>query len=101
MSSYKFLIKPLFFIFNLVFATWLVLMIENVKPSDFGKYSSIFESKAKLSPEKKEHKRYLENLFSQYKRGEIDSVELGKKLEKYLLAPNIVSLRPIGKSQKK
>src|SRR5688572_11454485 len=98
MSSYKFLIKPLFFIFNLMFATWLVLMIEDIKPSDFGRYKSIFESGTKLSPEKKEQKRYLENLFLEYKKGAIDSVELGKRLEKYLLAPNIMSLTQNGKS---
>ena|ERR1041385_30146 len=91
MTEYKFLLKPLFFIFNLIFATWLVLKIEQVQPSDFGRYRSIFESKAQLNPEKLQQKKYLENIFSQYKHGALDSLQVAAKLEKYLLTPSIAS----------
>jgi len=48
MKKYKFLLKPIFFIINLLFATWLILKIEKLNPSDFGKYRSIFEKTAPL-----------------------------------------------------
>ena len=36
MKKFDFLIKPVFFTCNLVFATWLVLTIDRIEPSDFG-----------------------------------------------------------------
>jgi hypothetical protein len=91
MIRYRFLLKPIFFIFNLVFATWLVLKIEAISPSDFGKYSSIFGGTGKLTPGKKLQKRYLEKIIFEYKHGKLDSVSLNKKLEKYLITPNEVA----------
>jgi hypothetical protein len=97
MSQYKFLLKPAFFIFNLMFATWLVLKIEGIKPSDFGRYRSIFGDPEKLNPEKLQQKKYLQNLFSMYKHGGIDSAQVSMKIEKFLLAPNIASAKPNNK----
>jgi hypothetical protein len=94
MSQYRFLLKPAFFIFNLIFATWLVLKIEDIKPSDFGRYRSIFGNPEQLNPEKLQQKKYLQRLFSEYKYGVLDSAQVSAKLEKYLLAPNIASAKP-------
>jgi hypothetical protein len=101
MTEYKFLLKPLFFIFNLIFATWLVLKIEQIQPSDFGRYRSIFESKDQLNPEKLRQKKYLEKIFSEYKHGLLDSVQVAGKLEKYLLAPTIASVKQTADNEKK
>jgi len=81
MKNYSFLLKPLFFIFNLVFATWLVFRIEEIKPSDFGKYRSLFEdAPGSMSARKKN----LKKIIVDFKRGTLDSVQLDQKLEKYL-----------------
>ncbi len=93
MERYRFLLKPAFFIFNLVFATWLVLKIEEIKPSDFGRYGSIFTPAGKLTHEKMQQKKYLNRLISEYKLGRLDSLELNKEIENYLAEPDIISLK--------
>ena len=91
MKKYQFLFKPLFFIFNLLFACWLVLKIEKISPSDFGKHGSLFESAHKPKPLNTDSciyaKQYLENLCSTYKRGLIDGPKLYEKLENFLKMP--------------
>jgi hypothetical protein len=84
MKDYSFLKKPVFFIFNLVFATWLVLVIEQIKPSDFGESSSFFESPARPRKVSPDDKPYLQKLASDYKAGRMDSLALNKALEDFL-----------------
>jgi hypothetical protein len=84
MKDYSFLKKPVFFIFNLVFATWLVLVIEQVKPSDFGASASFFESPPKPRKVTPDDKPYLQKLASDFKAGRIDSAQLNRALEEFL-----------------
>jgi hypothetical protein len=85
MKKYKFLIKPLFFIFNLLFATWLVIKIERLEPSDFGRYKSLFE---KPDPVFKTlpvyDKNYIMKLSEDYKSGIINKKIFELELSKYL-----------------
>ncbi|MCW3076746.1 MAG: hypothetical protein JWO32_1355, partial [Bacteroidetes bacterium] len=83
MKNYRFILKPLFFIFNLLFATWLVLKIEKIEPSDFGEYKSIFYKGAMPKMVTQKDKQYLKNLCSEYKNGKIDSLKLEKQLEDF------------------
>jgi len=87
MKKYKFLFKPLLFIFNLLFATWLVLKIEKIKPSDFGKHKSVFYSGPKPRTVSQDDKEYLKKLFIDYKSGLIDSVKLEEHINKFLSPP--------------
>jgi hypothetical protein len=87
LKKYRFLFKPAFFIFNLLFSTWLVFKIERISPSDFGRYKSIFEQPKKLPPlfgRKKEIKK----LCDEYKAGLLDSTQLESKLSKIIEQPN-------------
>jgi hypothetical protein len=84
MKKIEFLRKPFFFVFNLVFAAWLVLAIEKVKPSDFGSYSSFFEPNTKSAVDLKKDKPILIEICNEYKTGRIDSVQMSKKLEVFL-----------------
>ena len=91
MRKYKFLFKPLFFIFSLLFATWLVIKIEKISPSDFGRYRSLFEKEVKPVPVRHSNcneakcissgKVALKILCMQYKQGIVDSSSLDKQLE--------------------
>jgi hypothetical protein len=83
MENYKFLFKPLFFIFSLVFAGWMVLKIETVSPSDFGKYRSLFEvtPPAEAGDEKK--KVVLEKICDDYRCGKTDSATFMTQLRIY------------------
>lgn len=87
MKNYKFILKPLFFIFNLIFATWLVLKIEKIQPSDFGEYKSLFYSGPKPKMVTISDKETLKKLCTEYKQGKIDSVDLEKRLDKFLTHP--------------
>ena len=91
MRHLKFLLKPGFFVFNLLFATWLVFEIEKISPSDFGRYHSLFED-PKPAPVKL-HKLYLKKICSDYKAGKIDSTELEHRLEKYFKLPTEVLVK--------
>ncbi|MFY9311168.1 MAG: hypothetical protein WAQ28_19145 [Bacteroidia bacterium] len=82
MKDYTFILKPLFFVFSLIFSTWMVLAIEKVSPSDFGEYKTLFESQP--APMVKFSTHYIQQLFGQYKTGTIDSVQLQRKLETFL-----------------
>lgn len=87
MKHYKFLAKPIFFIFNLVFATWLVLKIEKIKPSDFGEHKSIFSTAPKPRIITRSDKMVLKTLFLEFKYGLIDTAQLDKKLDQFLAPP--------------
>jgi len=103
MKKYKFLLKPLFFICSLIFSCWLVLVIEQLSPSDFGKYESLFKSPTNsTSPIVKENfsikipkdvdlkklkKEYLKKICLDYKAGRIDSVKLDNELNFFLKTP--------------
>jgi len=87
MKKYKFIIKPLLFVFNLLFATWLVFAIEAIKPTDFGRYEYLFEDPpvVKTRKQKKEH---LIRISSEYKKGIIDTTELVRQIDMYLALPS-------------
>lgn len=81
MKNYTFILKPTLFIFNLIFATWLVFKIEQISPSDFGKYNSLFQDPpGSLSYRKKN----LTKIIVDFKKGALDSIQLDHKIEKYL-----------------
>lgn len=90
MEKYTFLGKPFFYIFSLFFATWLVLKIENISPSDFGRHKSLFERKiGKSIPQNS--KQNLKKIFYKYKYGIIDSSQLDHQLEEFLESLNVKS----------
>jgi len=86
MENYKFIFKPLFFIFNLIFATWLVFVIEEIKPSDFGRYKYLFDEPPALKT-KMHKKNHLIKICADYKAGVLDSTELVKRIDMYLASP--------------
>ena len=83
MKRYTFLFKPIFFIFSLLFASWLVLKIEKIRPSDFGKEKLLLENEP-VPTVSKYDEQYLKNLFLEYKFGIINSKQLDEKLEFFL-----------------
>jgi hypothetical protein len=87
MKKYKFLFKPIFFIINLIFATWLVLTIEKIKPSDFGEHKKFFEAPPAPRVVTKEDKEYLRSLALEFKYGLIDSLKFEKSLDQFLAPP--------------
>lgn len=87
MNTYKFLLKPIFFIFNLIFATWLVLKIEHLKPSDFGKNGSLFKPNEPKRIVTIKDRSYLISLATDFAEGKIDSLLLGQKIDAYLQVP--------------
>jgi hypothetical protein len=84
MKEYKFLLKPAFFIFNLFFATWLVLKIEQVKPSDFGKYERFLTPHQVVPAPAGNEKLLLKTLLNSYKNGQLDSIHAEMKIEEIL-----------------
>lgn len=84
MKKYIFLFKPLFFIFNLFFATWLVFKIEKMRPSDLGRYGNLFDDVPPPSMLRTLNKQYLKKLCYDFKKGEVDSITLDKKIEQLL-----------------
>lgn len=92
MIHYKFLIKPIFYISSLLFSSWVVLQIEKLSPSDFGRYKALFGGETRLQPVPSFNKQYLIKLCSNYKTGKIDSVQFDKQLQKlldYMYVPKI------------
>lgn len=87
MKKYTFLFKPLFFILSLLFASWLVLRIEKLRPSDFGKERYFFEDEP-VPTVAKYDEQYLKNLFLEYKFGIINSRQLDERLEFFLKPVN-------------
>jgi hypothetical protein len=84
MKKYDFLIKPILFICSLIFATWLVLAIEQLQPSDFGSVGSFFDPPSRPRKVTASDKPYLRKLFVQFKQGQIDSILLEKQLDSFL-----------------
>lgn len=75
----------MFFIFNLLFATWLILKIEKLRPSDFGKYRSIFEKTTPIPKNVAPYdKYYIKKLAQDYKSGLLDSVTFDLSLGKFI-----------------
>lgn len=93
MREKLFILKPLFFIFNLIFATWLVFRIEKLSPSDFGKYRSLFDTPEALSPEKMGGKLYLKRVCSDYKAGKVDSTQMELLIDRYLTTTKKISAK--------
>jgi hypothetical protein len=87
MKKYKFIIKPLLFIFNLLFATWLVFAIEDIKPTDFGRYEYLFEDPPAVKT-RKQKKEHLIRISSEYRKGIIDTTELVRQIDMYLALPS-------------
>lgn len=87
MKQYKFILKPLFFIFNLVFATWLVLKIESIRPSDFGEHNKIFNPAPKPRIVTKEDKKILRAIALEFKYGKIDSLKMEQRFDNFLQSP--------------
>lgn len=83
MRNYTFLLKPIFFIFSLLFATWLVIVIEKISPSDFGQKSAPAQKTA-IPENKSGNLQYLQNLCTAYKAGTIDSALLNQRLKSFL-----------------
>lgn len=82
MGRFKFLAKPLFYIFSLLFSCWMVLQIERISPSDFGKYKSWFQQK----PTDQKHTAFptntaLRDAYLQYKSGKTDSATFFRFIE--------------------
>ena len=44
-----FLLRPIFYVLALLSASYFVLLIEKIKPSDFGHYSKLFEKEIKIN----------------------------------------------------
>jgi len=93
MKKYSFILKPLFYIFNLEFACWLVFRIEKMTPSDFGRYGFLFDEGPYGSPTLNQlyRKKFLLNLCSDYKAGKLDSAQLDKRLDLLLNIPSSIA----------
>lgn len=87
MRNYTFILKPLFFIFNLVFATWLVFAIEKISPSDFGQYKSLFDTRKDPIEVDRENKAHIMKLLQDFKNGALDSTDVVARLEHFLVLP--------------
>jgi hypothetical protein len=81
LKRYSFIFKPLFFIFSLLFATALVLKIEEIQPSDFGERQHFITPNAKNQDGVLPDKKQLKRLYIEYLSGKIDSTQLLKKLD--------------------
>ncbi|OFY86200.1 MAG: hypothetical protein A3F72_07030 [Bacteroidetes bacterium RIFCSPLOWO2_12_FULL_35_15] len=83
MKKYNFLWKPIFYIFSILFAAWLVNEIEKISPSNFGMQKSpkIFDAG---NSDHQSRKQYLKSLFVNYRAGQLDSAKLDEKLTLFL-----------------
>lgn len=81
-NKYSFLFKPVFFIFCLLSGSWMVLKIEKLSPSDFGRHKSLFEKEENLLPGEPPETE-LKKLVFDYKNGLMDSVLFEMKLEEF------------------
>jgi hypothetical protein len=93
MKRYKFLIKPLFYIFCLTGSSYMVLVIEKISPSDFSKHQTLFISTPKniqaVQVKYDRNKDYLKSICFDYKYGVIDSATLDEKLNQFLYGTDI------------
>ena len=87
LKKYKFLIKPAFFICNLLFSTWLVFRIEKISPSDFGRYRDWFDV-PKKEPVGVSRQRDIKKLCNDYKAGLLDSIQLQERIDKIIKPAN-------------
>jgi hypothetical protein len=102
MKRYKFILKPLFFIFSLLSSSYMVLEIEKISPSDFGRHQRLFVSDPKPAaiPVKSETRiyvyshEYLKNLCFDYKYGIIDSETLDERINTFLYGFGAPQIRP-------
>jgi len=78
MAKYTFLLKPVFFIFNLLLATWLVFEIEQISPSQTGGQGPLHDPVPGIDNEKKER---LKKICFDFKAGLLDSSHLEQKLD--------------------
>jgi hypothetical protein len=100
MKRFKFLIKPLFYIFSLTASSYMVIIIERISPSDFSKHPSLFLPQAKPVAVQVNDQRmeYLKNICFDYKYGLIDSSTLDERIsvflygEKKLDSPQIATI---------
>lgn len=88
MNNYKFLRKPFFFLFNLLFATWLVLKIEQIKPTDFGRNTNFFEPAPQPRIVTIKDRAFLLQIANDYAEDRLDSTALRLKIEAYLTVPD-------------
>jgi hypothetical protein len=86
LKKYKFLFKPAFFIFNILFSTWLVIKIEQISPSDFGRYKYWFEARPKVPDLARKNR--IQKLCNDYKAGLLDSTQLESKILNLIEDPN-------------
>ncbi len=86
MKNYQFLLKPVFYICSLLFATWLILEIEKVSPSDFQSNNVQKPSgdTSKTPIDFKPRYYFLKKLSLDYKIGVIDSLEFDHQLILFL-----------------
>jgi hypothetical protein len=87
MKKIDFLFKPIFFIFSLLFAAWMLMKIEKLNPSDFDDHKTHVSQKSNKIPDSclwNNRKKYLQNLCTSYKAGMIDSSRLDEKLTIFL-----------------
>jgi hypothetical protein len=84
MNNYKFLRKPFFFLFNLLFATWLVLKIEEIKPTDFGRNRKFFEPAPQPRIVTIKDRDFLLQMANDYAKDRLDSTALRLKIEAFL-----------------
>jgi hypothetical protein len=92
MKKIDFLFKPMFFICSLFFATWMTLKIEQLQPSDFSRYTRLFENEREIQERKRQilgtRKQGFKQLYLQYRTGKIDSLKFEKELEEMLKEMN-------------
>jgi hypothetical protein len=92
MKRYKFILKPLFFIFSLTASSYMVLVIEKISPSDFGRQHNLFVADPPpiVQPVKSQARilnyshQYLRNLCFDYKFGIIDNETLDERINTFL-----------------
>jgi hypothetical protein len=84
MKKYKFLFKPIFFIFNLLFATWLVFRIEKIQPSDFGRYKGIFGPAAAIDMKDNPAKSRLLKIMKDFREGKMSEQKAEREIEKVI-----------------
>jgi len=80
MKNYSFLFKPAFYIFSLVFATWMVIKIDSISPSDFGGSNPSDHKKIANAANILYLKQYIFNACEAYKTGKIDRKGLEDEL---------------------
>jgi hypothetical protein len=99
MKRYKFLIKPLFYIFSLTASSYMVLVIEKISPSDFGRHQDLFVSEPKPAVDvqmvKMNYtKQYLKNVCFDYKYGIIDNATLDERLSTFIYGTQMYKQPP-------